>query len=53
MRAEVPLATVTGPSALLDPLARAEGDLRAAGRIGKLDTVVAEDATGVTVTCAL
>jgi valyl-tRNA synthetase len=37
MRAEVPLAEVLGPAALLDRLALIEGDLKAAGRIGKLD----------------
>jgi valyl-tRNA synthetase len=37
MKAEVPLAEALGPAALLDQLAAIEGDLRAAGRIGKLD----------------
>jgi len=37
MKADVPLAEVLGPAALLDRLALVEGDLRAAGRIGKLD----------------
>src|SRR4051812_20037129 len=37
MRAEVPLAEALGPAALLDRLALIEGDLKAAGRIGKLD----------------
>ncbi|MCU7726674.1 valine--tRNA ligase [Actinoplanes sp. KI2] len=37
MKAEVPLAEALGPAALLDRLALIEGDLRAAGRIGKLD----------------
>jgi valyl-tRNA synthetase len=52
MRAEVPLATVTGPSALLDLLARAAGDLRAAGRIGKLEFEVNTAAGGMIVTTA-
>jgi valyl-tRNA synthetase len=37
MKAEVPLAEALGPAALLDRLALIEPDLRAAGRIGKLD----------------
>jgi len=37
MKAEVPLAEALGPAALLDRLALIEGDLKAAGRIGKLD----------------
>jgi len=37
MRAEVARAIVTGPAAVLDRLALAETDLRAAGRISKLD----------------
>jgi valyl-tRNA synthetase len=37
MKAEVPLAEALGPAALLDRLHLIEGDLRAAGRIGKLD----------------
>ena len=37
MKADVPLAEALGPAALLERLARIEGDLRAAGRIGKLD----------------
>ena len=37
MRADVPLAEALGPAALLDRLALIEGDLKAAGRIGKLD----------------
>ena len=37
MRTEVPLAEVLGPAALLEQLALAADDLRAAGRIGKLD----------------
>jgi valyl-tRNA synthetase len=53
LRSEVPLATVTGPAALLDLLARAEGDLRAAGRIGKLEFEVDATADGLTVTAAL
>ena len=37
MKAEVPLAEALGPAELLDRLALIEGDLKAAGRIGKLD----------------
>jgi len=37
MKAEVPLAEALGPAALLDRLALIEADLKAAGRIGKLD----------------
>jgi valyl-tRNA synthetase len=37
MKAVVPLAEALGPAALLDRLTLIEGDLRAAGRIGKLD----------------
>jgi valyl-tRNA synthetase len=37
MRTEVPLAEVLGPAAMLEKLALAADDLRAAGRIGKLD----------------
>ncbi|HEU4427016.1 MAG TPA: class I tRNA ligase family protein, partial [Pilimelia sp.] len=37
MRTDVPLAEVLGPAAELELLAAAEADLRAAGRIGKLD----------------
>ncbi|MFI5496509.1 valine--tRNA ligase [Actinoplanes sp. NPDC051859] len=37
MKAEVPLAEALGPAALLDRLTLVEPDLRAAGRIGKLD----------------
>ncbi|MFG1602977.1 valine--tRNA ligase [Actinoplanes sp. NPDC049265] len=37
MKAEVPLAEALGPAAVLEQLARFEGDLRAAGRITKLD----------------
>jgi valyl-tRNA synthetase len=50
MRAEVPLVTITGPPATVDLLARAEADLRAAGRIGKLDLIADDSATGLTVT---
>jgi valyl-tRNA synthetase len=52
MRAEVALATVRGPAATLTALTRAEGDLRAAGRIGKLDLVEVPDGD-LTVTCDL
>jgi valyl-tRNA synthetase len=37
MKAEIPLAEALGPAALLERLALVEGDLKAAGRIGKLD----------------
>jgi valyl-tRNA synthetase len=37
MKAHVPLAEALGPAALLDRLALIEGDLKAAGRIAKLD----------------
>ncbi|GIF24494.1 valyl-tRNA synthetase [Actinoplanes tereljensis] len=37
MKAEVPLAEALGPAEMLDRLALIEGDLRSAGRIGKLD----------------
>ncbi|GAB1694428.1 valine--tRNA ligase [Krasilnikovia sp. M28-CT-15] len=37
MKAEVPLAEALGPAAMLEQLARIEGDLKAAGKIGKLD----------------
>jgi valyl-tRNA synthetase len=37
MKADVPLAEVLGPAAVLDRLALIEADLKAAGRIGKLD----------------
>jgi valyl-tRNA synthetase len=37
MKAEVPLAEALGPAALLDRLALIDGDLKSAGRIGKLD----------------
>jgi valyl-tRNA synthetase len=50
MRADVALATVRGSAAALERLARAEQDLRAAGRIAKLD-LVASPAADLTVTC--
>ncbi|MDG4784571.1 valine--tRNA ligase [Micromonospora sp. WMMD1102] len=37
MRTEVPLAEALGPAAMLEQLASIAGDLKAAGRIGKLD----------------
>jgi valyl-tRNA synthetase len=37
MKADVPLAEALGPAALLDQLSLIEGDLKSAGRIGKLD----------------
>ena len=39
MKADVPLAEALGPAALLERLALIEGDLKAAGRIAKLDTL--------------
>jgi valyl-tRNA synthetase len=39
MKAEVPLAEALGPAALLERLALIEGDLKSAGRIGKLDAL--------------
>jgi valyl-tRNA synthetase len=50
MRADVALATVRGSAPALERLARAEQDLRAAGRIAKLD-LVASPAADLTVTC--
>jgi len=47
----VPLVTVRATAETLDRIALAENDLRAAGRIGKLDLVRA--AGPVTVTCDL
>ena len=52
MRAEVALATVRAPAPALARLARAEADLRAAGRIAKLDLVEVPSG-GLTVTCDL
>jgi valyl-tRNA synthetase len=37
MKADIPLAEALGPAALLDKLALVESDLKAAGRIAKLD----------------
>ncbi|MEQ4303243.1 valine--tRNA ligase [Plantactinospora sp. B6F1] len=37
MRTEIPLAEALGPAAMLEQLATVAGDLRAAGRIGRLD----------------
>jgi valyl-tRNA synthetase len=51
MRAEVPLATVRAPAATLAALAQAEDDLKAAGRITKLN--LEEAATPLTVHCDL
>jgi valyl-tRNA synthetase len=50
MRAEVALATVRAPAPALARLARAEADLRAAGRIAKLDLVEVPSGD-LTVTC--
>jgi valyl-tRNA synthetase len=50
MRAEIGLATVRAPAPALALVARAESDLRAAGRIAKLDLVEVPTG-GLTVTC--
>ncbi len=49
MRAEVALATVSAPTETLERLAAGQADLRAAGRIGKLD--VAPASGDLTVVC--
>ncbi|WP_055568722.1 valine--tRNA ligase [Streptomyces atriruber] len=49
MRAEVAGATVTAPRAVLDRFASAEGDVRAAGRIGAVELREAEGALAVEV----
>ncbi|HLT09945.1 MAG TPA: valine--tRNA ligase [Micromonosporaceae bacterium] len=49
LRTEVALAVVSGPAEELQRIAAAQGDLRAAGRIGKLD--LAETTGPLTVTC--
>jgi valyl-tRNA synthetase len=51
MRTEVPLAEVLGPAPTLERLALAADDLRAAGRIGKLDLLPGRTADLV-VACA-
>ncbi|RGC70375.1 Valine--tRNA ligase [Micromonospora sp. MW-13] len=51
MRAEVPLAEALGPAALLDRLTLVADDLRAAGRIGKLD-LLPDRAPELVVACA-
>jgi valyl-tRNA synthetase len=51
MRTEVPLAEVLGPAATLEKLARAGDDLRAAGRIGKLD-LLPDRTADLVVACA-
>jgi valyl-tRNA synthetase len=51
MRTEVPLAEVLGPSAMLEELALAADDLRAAGRIAKLD-FLPDRAPELVVACA-
>ena len=43
LRREVPVAEVTGPAGSLDRLALAAADLRAAGRIGRLELVARGD----------
>ena len=50
MRAEVALAAVRAPAPTLDRLAPAEADLRAAGRIAKLD-LPRGPSRDLTVTC--
>jgi valyl-tRNA synthetase len=51
MRTEVPLAEVLGPAAVLEKLALVADDLRAAGRIGKLD-LLPDRTTELVVACA-
>ena len=51
MKAEVPLAEALGPAAVLDRLALIEGDLKAAGRIGKLDRL-ADRTPELVIACA-
>ncbi|WP_432050448.1 valine--tRNA ligase [Verrucosispora sp. NA02020] len=51
MRAEVPLAEALGPAALLDQLTEVADDLRAAGRIGKLD-LLPDRTTELVIACA-
>ncbi|BCJ66430.1 valine--tRNA ligase [Polymorphospora rubra] len=51
MRTDVPLAEVLGPAAMLERLALIGDDLRAAGRIGKLD-FLPDRTTELVVACA-
>ncbi|MER5453444.1 valine--tRNA ligase [Micromonospora sp. NPDC002389] len=51
MKAEVPLAEALGPAALLDQLTEVADDLRAAGRIGKLD-LLPDRTTELVIACA-
>ncbi|MEV0391498.1 valine--tRNA ligase [Polymorphospora rubra] len=51
MRTDVPLAEVLGPAAMLERLALVGDDLRAAGRIGKLD-FLPDRTTELVVACA-
>jgi valyl-tRNA synthetase len=51
MKADVPLAEALGPAALLEHLALIEGDLKAAGRIGKLD-MLPDRTTELVIACA-
>ena len=51
MKAEVPLAEALGPAAVLDRLALVERDLKAAGRVGKLDRLP-DRTPELVVTCA-
>ena len=51
MKADVPLAEALGPAALLEQLALIEGDLKAAGRIGKLD-LLADRTPELVIACA-
>jgi valyl-tRNA synthetase len=51
MKADVPLAEALGPAAMLDRLALIEDDLKAAGRIGKLD-LLSDRAPELVIACA-
>jgi len=51
MKADVPLAEALGPAALLERLSLIEGDLKAAGRIGKLDRL-ADRTPELVIACA-
>ena len=51
MKADVPLAEALGPAAVLDQLGTVAGDLRAAGRIAKLD-LLPDRTTELVIACA-
>ena len=51
MKAEVPLAEALGPTELLERPALVEGDVKAAGRIGKLDRLPGRT-TELVIACA-